>query len=78
MPVILANPAAISAGQTVTITLSGVNTGAGVTVGTVTVANATTLSVQLTAAVGLPAGTRSISVTTGTEGAVLPNGRTVP
>ena len=78
------NPASASAGQTVTVTVVGqntnfssltqVNAGPGIAVSNVTVANATTLTAQLTVAGGAVLGPRSMTVTTGSEEATLPNG----
>jgi hypothetical protein len=70
------------------VTLTGVNTnfvqgttqvtaGAGITVGTVTVTSATTLSVPLTVAGNAAVGPRTLVATTGSEQAVLPNGLVV-
>ena len=79
------NLAALTRGQTATVTVTGANTnfargttqvnaGPGVSVGTVTVANSTTLSVQLTVAANAATGPRTLLVTTGGEEAALPNG----
>lgn len=83
------SPAAAPLGQTTLVTVTGTNTsfapgttqvtaGPGVTTGTITVTNATTLTVQLTVAANATAGQRTITVTTGSQQAVLPNGLTVP
>ena len=79
-----ATPATGSAGQTVSVTLTGQNTAfvpgstsvtAGdLTVGSVSVANSGQLTVQIMAPAGSAAGPRSIVATTGAEEAVLPNG----
>ena len=77
-------PATIPAGQTTNVTVTGANTSfssativnpiPGVTIGSVNITSATTLTVALTpAANAVP---ESIWVTTGTEEAVLPNGLT--
>jgi hypothetical protein len=81
------SPASLSSGQLTTVTVTGVGTHfaqlstvvapiPGVTIGAVTVLNATTLTVDLTpAAAEAP---QSILVTTGAEEAVLPNALTIP
>jgi len=51
-----------------------VTVGPGITVGTATVTNATTLSVTLTVAGNAVAGRRTLVAATGSEQAVLPNG----
>ena len=72
-------------GTTATVTITGVNTnfaqgttqvlvaGNGVTVSSVTVANATSLTARLTIAAGADLTPRSLIVTTGSEEAVAPN-----
>jgi hypothetical protein len=50
----------------------------GITVGTVTGTNATTLTVQLTAASGAVEQPVSLLAITGSEEAVLPNGLVIP
>jgi hypothetical protein len=50
-----------------------VSAGPGITVGTVSVLNATTLTAQFTVASTAPLGPHSIIVTTGAEEATLPN-----
>jgi sugar lactone lactonase YvrE len=89
-PVIVAvNPAIAPVGQGTAVTLTGINTnfaqgttqvsaGPGVTTGTISVINATTLSVQLIVAGNAAPGPRTLVVTTGAEQAVVPNGLTVP
>ena len=80
-----AYPASASAGQAVTVTILGQNTnfatgltqvsaGTGITVSNIAVANGTTLTAQFVLAPGAPSGPRSITVTTGSEEATLPNG----
>jgi photosystem II stability/assembly factor-like uncharacterized protein len=77
--------ASASPGKTVTPTIVGqntsfvngvtqVNAGAGITVGNISVANGTTLTVQFAVATGAALGPRSITVTTGSEEATFPNG----
>jgi hypothetical protein len=51
-----------------------VSAGAGVAVSNIAIANGTTLTAQFTVAAGANLGPRSITVTTGTEEATLPNG----
>jgi uncharacterized protein (TIGR03437 family) len=79
------SPPALPRGASGTFTLTGVNTNfvegttqlspiPGVTIGTITVTNATSLTVQLTAASNATATPRSIVAITGAEQAVLPNG----
>jgi hypothetical protein len=74
-----------SPGTTVTVTVVGqstnfangltqVSAGAGVAVSNIAIANGTTLTAQFTVAAGANLGPRSITVTTGTEEATLPNG----
>jgi hypothetical protein len=83
-----ASPITGGLGETINVTLTGVNTnfvqgtttvsaGAGITVGTVTVNSATSLTVQLTIGAGATPNPVSLLATTATEGAVLPNGFTV-
>jgi hypothetical protein len=83
--VVWASPASASAGKTVTATIIGqntnfvtgvtqVNAGAGIAVSGISVVNGTTLTVQFTVAAGATPGPRSITVTTGSEEATLPNG----
>ena len=82
--IVFASPAAALRGTTVTVTLTGQNTnfggatqvsaGAGVAVTGVTVSNTTTITVQLTVAGNADTGPRSITATTGSEDATLPNG----
>ena len=80
-----AYPASASAGQTVTVTILGqntnfsttltqVNAGTGIIVSNIAVANGTTLTAQFAVAPGAASGPRSITVTTGSEEATLPNG----
>jgi hypothetical protein len=88
-PVVSAiSPSVAPAGITTTVTLIGANTnfvqgntqvlvGPGITTGTATVTNMTTLSVPVTVAGNASTGPRSILVVTGSEQAVLPNGLTV-
>ena len=77
--------ASASPGKAVTLTIVGQNTnfvngvtqvsaGAGITVSNIIVANGTTLTAQLAVATGAALGPRSITVTTGSEEATLPNG----
>jgi hypothetical protein len=78
------NPSSASAGQMVTGTVVGqntnfsgasqVNAGPGVTISNVSVTNGTTLTAQMTVAGGALLGPRSMTVTTGSEEATLPNG----
>ena len=56
---------------------SPVTFGQGITVNTVTVTNATSLTANITVAVNSPAGPRTVTVTTGTEVATSVNGFTV-
>jgi len=83
-----ATPNAAAPGQTVTLTLTGVNTnfvqGAtqvtmvpGITPSGIVVSSAISLTVQVAVGSGAVPGPTSIVVTTGTEQAVLPNGFTV-
>ncbi len=83
-----ASPATGGLGETINVTLTGVNThfvqgtttvsaGAGLTVGTVTVNSPTSLTVQLTIATNATPNPVSLLATTGTEEAVLPNGFTI-
>jgi hypothetical protein len=51
-----------------------VNAGAGITVSNISLANGTTLTAQFAVASGAMLGPRSITVTTGSEEATLPNG----
>ena len=70
--------------QTLTVTIEGQNTnfgastqlnaGAGIGISNLQVVDATTLTAQLTVAAGAAPGPRSITVTTGTEEATMPNG----
>jgi hypothetical protein len=80
-----ASPASASPRQTAAVTIVGqntdfssgvthVNAGAGITIGNLSVSNGTTLTVQFAVAPGATRGPRSITVTTGTEEATLPNG----
>ena len=79
------SPAVLTRGQSATVTLTGAATnfvqgttqltaGQGITVGTLTVSSATTLTVQLTAAANATIGPRTLLVTTGAEEALSPNG----
>ena len=79
------SPAALAPGASGTYTVTGSNTHfvqgsttlspiPGVTIGTITVASATSLTVQLTAASNAATQPDSIVAITGTEQAVLPNG----
>ena len=78
------SPASASPGQMVTATIVGrntnfsgatqVNAGSGITVSSISVANATTLTAQFSVTPGATLGPRSITVTTGGEEATLPNG----
>ena len=83
--VVWASPASASPGQTAVVTIVGqntnfsngvtqVNAGAGITVSNISVANGTTLTAQFAVAPGATLGPRSITVTTGSEEATLPNG----
>ena len=87
-----ASPATGGLGETISVTLTGVNTnfvqgttavsaGAGLAVGTVTVNSATSLTVQLTIASNATPNPVSLLVSTpvtgGTEEALLPNGFTI-
>ena len=78
-------PAGVSRGNTSIVTILGqssnftngvtvVNAGAGITVGNVIVLNGTMLTAQLTVSPSATPGPRSITVTTGSEEATLPNG----
>jgi hypothetical protein len=78
------SPATLAPGTQGTFTITGANTNftqgtttlspiSGVTIGTITVNSATSLSVQLTAANNASAQPRSIVAVTGTQQAVLPN-----
>ena len=80
-----ASAASASRGQMVAVTIEGqntnfsygvtqVNAGSGITVSNVTVSNGTTLAAQFAVAPGATLGPRSITVTTGSEEATLPNG----
>jgi hypothetical protein len=80
-----AYPASASAGQSVVVTILGqstnfnsgltqVSAGGGITVGSITVVNGTALTAQFVVAPGAALGPRSITVTTGSEEAILPNG----
>jgi len=79
-----ASPASASPGQTVAMTIVGQDTnfvggvtqvyaGAGISVSNVSVVNGTTLTAQFTVAPGATLGPQSITVTTGSEEATLPN-----
>lgn len=79
------SPSTIASGTSGTYTITGVNTNfvqgttqlspiPGVTIGTITVTSATTMTVQLTDAGGVPTQPYSLLVSTGSEQAVLPNG----
>ncbi len=83
-----ASPATGGLGETINVTLTAANThfvqdtttvtaGAGITVGTVTVNSATSVTAQLTIASNATPNPVSLLVTTGTEEAVLPNGFTI-
>ncbi len=83
-----ASPNLASPGQTLTVTLTGVNTNfvqettqvtaaPGITVSNTNVINPTTLTVQLTVAAGTAPNPTSLIVTTGTQQADLPNGLTI-
>ena len=83
-----ASPATGGLGETINVTLTGVNTnfaqgtstvtaGAGLTAGTVTVNSPTSLTVQLTIASNATPNPVLLLVTTGTEEAMLPNGFTI-
>ena len=83
--VVWTSPASISPGQSAVVTIVGqgtnfssgvtqVNAGDGITVSNISVANGTTLTAQLSAATSATLGLRSITVTTGSEDATLPNG----
>ena len=78
-------PGSAQAGQTLTVTVTGVNThfvqgttqvtaAAGITASNITVSGATSLKVQLMVGAAVPSGPTSLVVTTNTEEAVLPNG----
>jgi hypothetical protein len=80
-----AAPNTAAAGQGVQVTLTGINThfaqgttqvtaAPGITVASVNVVSATSLTVQLTVGAGVAADPTSIVVSTGTEEALLPNG----
>jgi len=80
-----AAPKSASAGQSIMVTLTGVNThfaqgltqvtaAPGITASNVTVTSPTSLTVQLTVTPGTTANPTSIIITTGTEEADLPNG----
>jgi hypothetical protein len=85
-PVIVsASPATASAGQTITVTLTGQHTnfvrgttqvvaGAGIAVSNINVQDATTLTAQLSISASLTPGPHSITAITGAEEATLPNG----
>jgi uncharacterized repeat protein (TIGR01451 family) len=77
------SPSTLHPGTSGTFTITGSNTSfnsstvvtiPGVTVGTITVNSATSLTVQLTAAANAAVQPRSIDAITGTQEAVLPNG----
>src|SRR5580704_4499822 len=79
------SPSALALGTSGTFTITGANTNfvqgttllspiPGVTIGTITVNSATSMSVQLTAASNAVAQPYSILAITGTEQDVLPNG----
>jgi hypothetical protein len=81
-------PNTAAPGQTVTLTLTGVNTqfvqgvtqvtmAPGIAPSVINVTNATSLTVQVAVSPGAAPGPSSIVVTTGAEEAVLPNGFTV-
>ncbi len=83
-----ASPATGGLGETINVTLTAANThfvegtttvtaGAGITVGTVTVYSATSVTAQLTIASNATPNPVSLLVTTGTEEVVLPNGFTI-
>ena len=83
-----ASPSTGGLGETINVTLTGVNThfvqgtttvsaGVGITVGTITVNSLTSVTVQLTIASNATPNPSSLLVTTGTEEAVLPNGFTI-
>ena len=88
-PVVTAvSPVTGTAGTTVTVTITGLNTnfvqdtsvvtaGAGITVQSVTVNSSTSLTAQLVIAANATIGPRSIVVSTGAEEAVAPNGFTI-
>lgn len=80
-----ASPAAGARGYTIMVTLTGQNTnwvngttqvgtGPGITVGNVVVTSSTTLTVQLNVASSATPGQYSLTATTGSEEATLPNG----
>ena len=80
----ISSPSA-SPGKNVTLTIVGQNTsfvngvtqvsaGAGITVSNIVVVNGTTLTAQFAVSSGATVGPRSITVTTGSEEATLPNG----
>jgi hypothetical protein len=85
-PVIVsASPTAGPRGYTMVVTLTGQNTswvngttqvgtGPGITASSVVVTSPTTLTVQLNVAAGAPTGQYSLTATTGSEEATLPNG----
>ncbi len=81
-------PNILPAGQTVTVTVTGVNTAfldgqtvmnpiPGITIGPVAVSSATTLSVQITASAPASPQPISLFVITGAQEAILPNGLTI-
>ena len=83
--VVWASVASASPGQTFTVTITGqntnfsngvtqVNAGAGITISNISVANGTVLTAQFAVASVATLGPRSITVTTGSEEATLPNG----
>ena len=83
--IVAASPATALPGTTLNITLTGQNThfaggttqvsaGAGIAVSGIFVSSATTLTVQLTVAGNATPGPHSITATTGSEDATLPNG----
>jgi len=80
-----ASPNTGSAGQTVSVALTGVNTNfvqgstqvtaaPGISISNITVTSPTTLTVQLAISAGMAANPTSLIVTTGTQEADLPNG----
>lgn len=78
------SPASGGLGQTVDVTVTGVNTtfgpltqvnfGSGVTVQSLSAASATTLTVRVAIAATASIGPRLVAVSTGTQEAILPNG----
>jgi hypothetical protein len=82
--IVFVTPTTVSPGQTVTATIMGqytnwfngvtqVNAGPGITVTNISVANFATLTMRLTIAADAQLGPRSITATTGSEEATLPN-----